>query len=323
LEEVEKLNPVPSSSEPSSRPDPLISTNQISSIEWIFDPIIRVDANFDPNGNLLQSNSLLLSTLDCIQDGVSILDTDLNLRYVNTSIKYWYSISGNYVGQKCHQLYHNQQEPCENCPILNTLKDKAPHIGIVRYSSAGVDKGWQQLFSIPILDMDSNLVGILEYVRDISYQYQLELDLNQIMEQYQSLENRNLAISQLLTERKQEREQLEETISQNIEKFVKPSLNYLKTKSGAADVNLVEKLIEEIVYPITKKRFSILDKLTTKEMQVTRLIKEGKTTAEIARILVVSPKTIDFHRANIRKKLGLNSDSGEYTSLAAFLNSQT
>ena len=317
------MNPLPSSLEPSFTHNPLIAANHISSIDWVFDPIIRVDANFDPTGNLLQSNSLLLSTLDCIQDGVSILDTDLKLRYVNTSIKYWYSISGDYVGQKCHQVYHNQQEPCENCPILNTLKDKAPHIGIVRYSSAGVDKGWQQLFSIPILDMDSNLVGILEYVRDISYQYQLELDLNQIMEQYQSLEKRNLAISQLLTERKQEREQLEETISQNIEKFVKPSLDYLKTKSGAADVNLVEKLIEEIVYPITKKRFSILDKLTAKEMQVTSLIKEGKTTAEIARILVVSPKTIDFHRANIRKKLGLNSESSEYTNLSAFLNSQT
>ena len=317
------MNPVPSSLEPSSMHNPLIAANHISSIDWVFDPIIRVDPNFDPTGNLLQSKSLLLSTLDCIQDGVSILDTNLNLRHVNTSIKYWYSISGDYVGQKCHQVYHNQQEPCENCPILNTLKDKAPHIGIVKYSHAGVDKGWQQLFSIPILDMDSNLVGILEYVRDISYQFQLELDLNQIMEQYQSLEKRNLAISQLLTQRKQEREQLEETISQNLEKFVKPSLNYLKTKSGAADVNLVEKLIEEIVYPITKKRFSILDKLTAKEMQVTSLIKEGKTTAEIARILVVSPKTIDFHRANIRKKLGLNSDSGEYTSLSAFLNSQT
>jgi DNA-binding CsgD family transcriptional regulator len=316
------MKPVPISSAPSSLPDPLIAANQISSIEWVFDPIIRVDGNFDPEGNLLQSHSLLLATLDCIQDGVSILDTDLNLRYVNTSIKYWYSISGNCVGQKCHQVYHNQEEPCDNCPILHTLKDKAPHIGIVKYSSAGVDKGWQQLFSIPILDKESNLVGILEYVRDISYQYQLELDLNQIMEQYQSLENRNLAISQLLTERKLEREQWEETISQNIEKFVKPSLNYLKAKSGAADVNLVEKLIEEIVYPITKKRFSILEKLTTKELQVTTLIKEGKTTAEIAQILVVSPKTIDFHRANIRKKLGLNSDTGEYTSLAAFLNSQ-
>ena len=41
----------------------------------------------------------------------------------------------------------------------------------------------------------SDLVGVLEYVRDISYQYKLEHDLNRIMGQYQSLEKRNEAIS--------------------------------------------------------------------------------------------------------------------------------
>ncbi len=172
------------------------------------------------------------------------------------------------------------------------------------------------------MDSEENLVGVLEYVRDITYQYQLEEDLNRIMEQYQSLEKRNMAISQLLAQRKQEREQLEETISQNLEKFIKPSLNSLKTKSDAAEVNLVETLIEEIVFPITKKRVSILDRLSARELQVALFIKEGKTSSEIAQILVVSEKTIDFHRANIRKKLGLNAESTEYINLAAFLNSQ-
>ena len=91
----------------------------------------------------------------------------------------------------------------------------------MKYSQAGRDKGWQELFAIPIMDVNDDLVGVLEYVRDISYQYQLEHDLNLIMEQYQSLEKRNAAISQLLAQRKLERDQLEETITQNVEKFIK------------------------------------------------------------------------------------------------------
>jgi hypothetical protein len=221
---------------------------------------------------------------------VSILDTDLNVRYVNTSMKYWYSTTGDFIGKKCYLVYHNRAQPCENCPILNTISDKAPHIGIVKYIQSGRDKGWQELFAIPILDVNDDLVGVLEYVRDISYQYKLEHDLNRIMEQYQSLEKRSTAISQLLTQRKLEREQLEETITQNFEKFIKPSLNYLKTRSDVNEVNLVETLIEEIVYPITKKRSSILDKLTTREMQIALLIKEGKSSGEIAKTLVVSKK---------------------------------
>ena len=78
------------------------------------------------------------------------------------------------------------------------------------------------------------------------------------MEQFQSLEKRNAAISHLLAQRKLEREQLEETIAQNFEKFIKPSLDYLKTKSDIDEVNLVETLIEEIVYPITIKLASLL-----------------------------------------------------------------
>ena len=148
----------------------------------------------------------------------------------------------------------------------------------MKYSQAGRDKGWQQLFAIPIMDANDDLVGVLEYVRDISYQYQLEHDLNLIMEQYQSLERRSAAISQLLAQRKLEREQLEETITQNVERFIRPSLNYLKARSDVNEVNLVETLIEEIVYPITKNRSSILGKLTTRELQIVSLIKEGKTS---------------------------------------------
>jgi len=301
-----------------------IQSNQVqvdrpASVEWVFNPIIRLDPNTETGGDLLRSKNVLLAALNSIQDGVSILDTDLHVRYVNTTMKYWYSISGDFIGEKCYQVYHNRTKPCDSCPIRNTISTKAPHIGIKKYSQAGRDRGWQHLFAIPIMDVNDNLVGVLEYVRDISYQYQLEHDLNLIMEQYQSLERRNAAISQLLAQRKLERDQLEETITQNVERFIRPSLNYLKARSDVNEVNLVETLIEEIVYPITKNRSSILEKLTTRELQIVSLIKEGKTSGEIAKALVVSNKTVDFHRANIRKKLDLQTEKGERINLRTYL----
>ncbi len=47
--------------------------------------------------------------------------------------------------------------------------------------------------------------------------------------------------------------------------------------------------------------------LTEREKDVLALIGEGKTNAEIASLLAISPKTVDKHRANLMRKLGVNS----------------
>jgi len=56
--------------------------------------------------------------------------------------------------------------------------------------------------------------------------------------------------------------------------------------------------------------------LTPTEIQVAVLIKEGKSSKEIAESLRVSAAGIDFHRKNIRKKLGLKNTK---TNLRSFL----
>lgn len=49
------------------------------------------------------------------------------------------------------------------------------------------------------------------------------------------------------------------------------------------------------------------DSLSVRELEVMDLLRAGKTTKEIAFELGVSPRTIDIHRANIKRKLGLRS----------------
>ena len=45
--------------------------------------------------------------------------------------------------------------------------------------------------------------------------------------------------------------------------------------------------------------------LTHTEVKVAEMIKEGRTNKEIADIMGLSKRTIDTHRENIRKKLGI------------------
>ncbi|MFP5354432.1 MAG: response regulator [Gemmatimonadota bacterium] len=53
-----------------------------------------------------------------------------------------------------------------------------------------------------------------------------------------------------------------------------------------------------------------LDRLTPRHLQILRLIGEGKSTSEIAEALGVSPRTVEFHRASIRKALGITTEWG-------------
>lgn len=53
-----------------------------------------------------------------------------------------------------------------------------------------------------------------------------------------------------------------------------------------------------------------LARLTPRQQEIVRLIGDGKSTAEIADALGLRPSTVAFHRANIRKALGIPTEWG-------------
>jgi DNA-binding NarL/FixJ family response regulator len=60
---------------------------------------------------------------------------------------------------------------------------------------------------------------------------------------------------------------------------------------------------------------AVLEPLTPRELEILKLIAEAHSTKEIADILVISPKTVERHRANILGKLGMR-DRVELTRYA-------
>jgi DNA-binding NarL/FixJ family response regulator len=72
---------------------------------------------------------------------------------------------------------------------------------------------------------------------------------------------------------------------------------------------------EPFVYPATERallRRALDDTeseppLTSRESQILTLIADGHTSREIAEMLVISPRTVERHRENLRDKLGLRN----------------
>jgi len=49
--------------------------------------------------------------------------------------------------------------------------------------------------------------------------------------------------------------------------------------------------------------------LTSREQEILRLIVRGSTNAEVAEKLTISPRTVETHRANLMRKLGLRNQA--------------
>ena len=114
----------------------------------------------------------------------------------------------------------------------------------------------------------------------------------------------------LLKKREDDKKNLEENYLQNVKNIILPYIEKLKNICSTYDqkfyVDIIEANIHEIVSPFARQLSSNYFNLTPTEIRVANLIKEEKTSKEIAKKFNISESAIIYHRHNIRKKLGLN-----------------
>jgi len=138
-----------------------------------------------------------------------------------------------------------------------------------------------------------------------------------------NLEEVNIALNVLLKRRDEDRMELEEKFLSNIKALVLPYVAKLKNtrlNSSQKDfVDILEAHLADVITPFLKNLKSRYYNLTPRELEIASLVKDGKTSKEIAKMLNCSCPAVDFHRFNIRSKLGLrNKKTNLRTVLASF-----
>jgi len=165
-------------------------------------------------------------------------------------------------------------------------------------------------------------------IHDITKRKQAESSL---IERGKDLENKthelgelNAALNVLLKHREQDKTELEEKVLANVKDLVFPYVEKLNNSRindrQMVYLNIIKSNLEDIIKPFLHQLSSKYSNLTPSEIQVVWLVKDGKTTKEIAELLNSSTSAIDFHRNNLRKKLGLRNTK---TNLRSFLLSLT
>ena len=132
------------------------------------------------------------------------------------------------------------------------------------------------------------------------------------------LEESNVALRVLLKKRDEDRIQIEEKVLYNVKELVKPYIQKLKeTKLNpkqSALLSVIESNIDDIVSPFVRDMSLKFMKLTPMEIQVANLIKQGKTTKQIAELMKLSSRTIETHRKKIRNKIGIGNKKANLRS---------
>jgi len=143
----------------------------------------------------------------------------------------------------------------------------------------------------------------------------------ELIDKSQSLAELNTTLKVLLKQREADRAELEKALLSNIKLFVIPNIEKLR-KSNIDEksmiyVDLVASNLENSLSPLSLKLSANLMNLTPTEIQVVNLIKDGKSSKQIADLLSISRGAIDVYRYRIRTKLGLERKTNLRSYLAS------
>ena len=131
----------------------------------------------------------------------------------------------------------------------------------------------------------------------------------------EKLTDYNTALKVLMDQRDEDRIDLEHQVMANAEELILPSIERLKQTNLNKQQKELLGICENNISKITSSFVSsMMDNgrvrgLTHRETTIANLIVQGKSSQEISTILNISESTINYHRNNIRKKVGIKNKS--------------
>ena len=159
------------------------------------------------------------------------------------------------------------------------------------------------------LPLDRRLFAYEDVTAQISSEAALLTREQELQEKSQTLEEVNIALRVVLNQKKSEQNELKSTMYISLRDLVLPYLDELEAQMQTRPQNECLSTIRHNLRHMTqlcRTELSLSDiNLTRREKELVELIRADMTTKRIAAKLGLSERAVDFHRNNLRKKLGI------------------
>ncbi|MCJ7772022.1 MAG: PAS domain S-box protein [Desulfobacterales bacterium] len=178
---------------------------------------------------------------------------------------------------------------------------------------------WNDATIYPLFDEDGNVSHMAIFAHDIT---DLKVNEEKLSESRNELEKKvlkrtieleevNTALRVLVKNKDADVEEIADRILFNINELIMPNLEGLKktniNKHQSALIDIINKNLAEITSQFIDGLEGKYLNLTPSEMKIANLVKQGKTNKDIADMYNLSTRTVESHRDNIRRKIGIKN----------------
>lgn len=205
----------------------------------------------------------------------------------------------------------------------HAIKTRCPFKSEFRFRRNNGETVW--VFGQAVPEKEESEGGFVGTITDITERILAEVQLrlshddleDRIKQRTVELENKNIALHEILGRIEAEKRQVKDAIKANSEELLLPLLRRIKNKKGRIDLrilDLLKKNIEDLTSGFGVKVSDKKLRLTPREIEVCGMIKTGFGSKEISEMLNISLGTIENHRRNIRHKLNIANKSINLTT---------
>jgi PAS domain S-box-containing protein len=255
---------------------------------------------------LRESEEKYRSMMEAMVEPAYICTSDFIVSYMNPAMVK--RTGRDATGELCYKAINDLDEQCPWCvhdKIQNGENDETIIV-------SPKDRRLYSISRAPIFHNDSSISKMTIY-RDITEIKQTEQKLKEREKELEikniRLEEINTAMKILLKKREEDKIEIEDNVLTNVKELLEPYFEKIKkTKLNdqqEAFLTIIESNLNEIISPFTRKMSLKYLNLTPAEIRIANLIRHGIPSKEIAELLNLSPRTVETHRKNIRRKIGL------------------
>jgi len=270
---------------------------------------------------LEQDNLGLSALLNHLPLFFCLIEDDYTIAYTNAFCRDFF---GEETGVRCYTYFMQRQSPCPKCPLSRDFSSHGGHIHTLQgQRSAGAFKILNTAYTSPagatmLLSAGIEVSAQVETI--VGQQKKLRECRRATEKNKKVVERKNIALKEVLSQLEIEKKKMAEKVEVNVQKVLLPVIDKLIEKSSSLDsryLMMLKQNLKQLTSSVGKKLSDTNYNLTPKEIELCSLIKGGFSIKEIAAMQNLSERTVETHRLNIRRKLGLTSAK---ISLSSYLS---